>query len=329
MKTYFDLVDPNISAEIVEWTHNTATRHELISIVITAPRFLLAQLNTYGSAAKNAASSRAIPTAKILARVETPVLPSVVLANKAGMQGEIEVDEDLKQSFYDDIRILAKHAAAFARTYDKKVHKQHVNRFLEPFITVKQLMTMDLSGWGNLLAQRRHQDAQPEFQILASEILRAMKAGKKHRRSIVPLDYAIFVRGKNLNDVVVSRMLDHQPWMHLPFVTAAENAAIKDAVDVVTLSVARCARVSYWNDDSSMHLNLEDAQRMVREKLLHSDSNSPRHMSPFEHVALPIEWHGAGKFKGFVQLRKFIIDERASFPFAEHGLHGCDEANRE
>lgn len=326
MKTYFDLVDPNISAEIVEWTHNTATRHELISIVITAPRFLLAQLNTYGSAAKNAASSRAIPTAKILARVETPVLPPVVLANKAGMQGEIEVDEDLKQSFYDDICILAKHAADFARTYDKKIHKQHVNRFLEPFITVKQLMTMDLSGWGNLLAQRRHQDAQPEFQILASEILRAMKAGQKqHCRAITPLDHSIFKEGKDLNDIIIDTQDYISLKVHLPFVTDAESRQLK-AVDVVTLSVARCARVSYWNDDSSMHLNLEDARRMVHEKLLHSDSNSPRHMSPFEHIALPHRW-GGGKFKGFVQLRKYIVDECARFSFAEHGIH--DEANHE
>lgn len=321
MKTYFDVEDPNISAEIVEWTHNTSTGHELISIAITAPRFLLAQLNTYGSAAKNAASSRAIPTAKILARVMTPVLPPVVLANKAGMQGEVEVEQDLKQSFYDDIRILAKHAAEFARVYDKKVHKQHVNRFLEPFITVKQLMTMELNDWGNLLAQRRHQDAQPEFQILASEILRAMKANKNRCRPLTMLDKDwIFREGKDLNTVVVNNMTDHQSWMHLPFITAAENKSLNDAVEVVTLSVARCARVSYWNDDSSMHLDLADAQRMVREKLLHSDSDSPRHMSPFEHVAIPIKQRGHGKFRGYVQLRKYIVDERAKFPFAEHGI---------
>jgi thymidylate synthase ThyX len=58
----------------------------LTTLEVTFPRFVLAEFNTHRVFSRNSASSRAVPTSKLLERVENdPVLPIEWGRNKAGM----------------------------------------------------------------------------------------------------------------------------------------------------------------------------------------------------------------------------------------------------
>src|SRR5580692_11583097 len=61
----------------------------LTTLEVTFPRFVLAEFNTHRMFSRNSASSRAVPTSKLLERVETdPVLPLEWGRNKAGMSAD-------------------------------------------------------------------------------------------------------------------------------------------------------------------------------------------------------------------------------------------------
>ena len=58
----------------------------LTTMEVTFPRFVLAEFNTHRVLSRNSASSRAIPTSKIIDRVEVdPVFPVEWGRNQAGM----------------------------------------------------------------------------------------------------------------------------------------------------------------------------------------------------------------------------------------------------
>ena len=108
------------------------------------------------------------------------------------------------------------------RLSDLGVHKQHANRLLEPFqhITVVASAT----DWSNFFALRCHKDAQPEFQELAKAM------------------YSLYTAR-------IPKVLELGEW-HLPFVTPEER--LKFPIDdLITMSVARCARVSYNTHDGT------------------------------------------------------------------------------
>ncbi len=59
---------------------------------LTYPRFIHAELMTYGMFSRNAASSRAIPIKKMMARIrKNPAMPVYWGANQAGMQAKAEL----------------------------------------------------------------------------------------------------------------------------------------------------------------------------------------------------------------------------------------------
>src|SRR4051812_43727861 len=107
---------------------------------LTYPRFVHAELMTHRMFSRNSASSRAIPTEKLMARVrEDPALPVWWGRNQAGMQADGELG--------DEPRAAAQHLWLKARDQMLEMverlsavglHKQITNRLIEPwmFITV-------------------------------------------------------------------------------------------------------------------------------------------------------------------------------------------------
>ena len=103
----------------------------IITIEYSAPRFILAEFNTHRVFSRNAGSSRAIPTTKIIERVvESPVIP-IWNRNKPGMQGVFDVsDNEIAQweAIWLEVRDdVVRHAT---RLNEAKCHKQIVNRIL-------------------------------------------------------------------------------------------------------------------------------------------------------------------------------------------------------
>jgi hypothetical protein len=105
--------------------------------------------------------------------------------------------------------------------------------------------------------------------------------------------------------------LDYDQW-HLPYTTDEDRHYWKGHNDVLLrISVARCARVSYWNHEGKKDY-VKDSE--LYQKLL--DDPVIKHLSPFAHQARPAlacelagqpEWRS--NFKGWLQYRKLIPGE--------------------
>ncbi len=237
--------------------------HRLTTMEITYPRFIHSEFLTHRVFSRNSASSRAIPVEKMIQRIEeNPVLPSHWGENQKGMQARKEIEHKKaaialwKLAMYESLKV-AKELAHFG------VHKQVVNRLLEPFQHITTIVSS--TEWDNFFELRCHPDAQPEFQELA----RAMRTEL---------------------EISIPRCLSWHDW-HMPLLSEAEEGELSDPRMV---SAARCARISYLTHDGKRD---PEADVKLAERLLES-----KHMSPFEHVARPGKFD-CGNFKGWSQLR--------------------------
>jgi thymidylate synthase ThyX len=226
---------------------------------------------------RNSASSRAIPTSKLLERVQNdPVLPLEWGRNQKGMSAS-DVLTPEEEATAKRIWLEARDAAvAHARKLmDLKVHKQELNRVLEPFLWHTVVVTA--TEWENFFALRCAPNAQPEIRAAAMEMRRAIDASTP-----LPVDYG--------------------QW-HLPLLQDDERALPLETQKKI--SAARCARVSYLTHDGT--------REVEKDLELHDRLESDRHLSPFEHVATPLQdtqFHA--NFRGWVQMRAEI--EAATWP---------------
>jgi thymidylate synthase ThyX len=246
---------------------------------------------THRMFSRNSSSSRAIPIAKMVRQVRySPAKPIHWGKNEPGMQASQIIDAAINA---DDTWCKAASAAAGYAEYmaEQGLHKQVVNRVLEPFQVMHTVVTA--TEWDNFFNLRLHPDAQPEIQMLA----RAMK---------------------DAMDNSPSKELVPGEW-HLPYVTPGELAGEDFTIsseDLRNVSAARCARVSYLNHDKTE----PDAEKdlALAKKLL-----AAGHMSPFEHQAKPL-WntsphaHGvthfdprdeslwSGNFRSWIQHRQIL-----------------------
>jgi len=218
------------------------------------------QLLTHRLFSKNSSSSRAIKLDKMIELIETnPVVPHHFGQNQAGMQAKNEEVENK-----DDALRYWKNATRFAIRFAKGlgklgVHKQIVNRILEPFTHIKVVLTA--TEFDNFFKQRLHHDAQPEIQRLAQCMAAVMQA-------------------------VSPEELEYGEW-HTPYVphtrTEAGQLIYGDNLseeNAVKLSVSCCAQVSYRKLDDSFEKALDLYDRLVK--------SDPPHLSPTEHQATPM-----------------------------------------
>ena len=252
----------------------------LTTIEATFARFVLAELNTHRSFSRNSASSRAIPTKKLLERVvNDPVIPWFG-KNQSGMVAMEALPEDLRQQT-ETLWLRARdNAVSSARALlslgndQTHLHKQTVNRLLEPFLWHTVILTA--TEWSNFFALRCSPDAQPEIRDVAYRI-------------------------RDVYETSTPKLVPLESW-HTPLLQTDEDSELS-IEDKIKISVARCARVSYLTHDGVRDIQ---ADFDLYGKLLLS-----HHMSPFEHVARPLpdptQW--SGNFCGWHQHRKDIPDE--------------------
>lgn len=251
----------------------------LTTMEVTFPRFVLSEFNTHRVLSRNSASSRAIPTSKIIERLESdPVFPVQWGRNKAGMTAsDMLSDDEIEEG--KTVWLAARDAAiAQARQLQElRVHKQVVNRILEPYLWHTVIVTA--TEWSNFFELRCSPNAQPEIREGALQMRRALEGSSPER---VP-----------------------QGEWHLPLIQDDERDLDREVLKKV--SAARCARVSYLTHDGTRDLE-KDVE--LHERLKHD-----RHLSPFEHVATPaddVSFHA--NFRGWIQLRAAI--EKGSYALA-------------
>jgi thymidylate synthase ThyX len=246
----------------------------LTTMEVTFPRFILAEFNTHRVFSRSSASSRAVPTRKMIERViQSPVLPIEWGRNRAGMSASEAVSEQeeaiARQSWLSARDMAVKTAEALA---ELKVHKQVVNRVLEPFMW--HTVIVSATEWDNFFELRCAPNAQPEMQRTALLMRDALNASEP---SVVPMG----------------------AW-HLPLIQDDERRLEMETQKMI--SVARCARVSYLTHEGSRDIE-KDLQLFTRLK-------QDRHLSPFEHVATPAEdAEFYANFRGWRQMRATIEAE--------------------
>jgi thymidylate synthase ThyX len=268
---------------VVEHSKSEVTGKEIITFSLTYPRIIHAELMTHRMFSRNASSTRAIPTKKLIDRVrETPTFFVHVGANQPGMQAHAEVSDEIKAKFREEWNELANINADFAERWalEYGIHKQVTGRVLEPFSTISVLVTAtEYDNWYEL---RDHADAQPEIRDLASTMRKAKDASTPR--------------------LVGSRVItDARAW-HLPYVTLDERKSYP-VTKLLAMSAARCARVSYLTHDNqnpALESDIALYHRLVESK--------PLHASPLEHQALcsHLSYPNKNFTGGWVQHRSFL-----------------------
>lgn len=269
-----------IEVKIIADSYNTEMRSRLTTFELVYPRFIHSELMTHRMFSRNAASSRAIPIDKVIELLQTnPAMPVHWGKNQAGMQAntEIENKEGAKLLWLAARDSAINHAIVMR---DMGLHKQIVNRILEPYQMIKTIVTAtELNNWFWL---RDHADAQPEIKELAKKMHDAYTAN-------------------------IPQTLLEGEW-HVPYVNTqrsvhtSEFFYIDEHDKYITLEEARmisascCAQVSYRKNDGS----LEKAS-VVFDRLINS---VPVHASPVEHLATPVVDSDEFKIEGITHLDK-------------------------
>lgn len=190
------------------WGDDRITTLELVY-----PRYIHSELMTHRVFSRNASSSRATPINVLIDEVlNDPVFFDFVGCNKAGMVADEPLECEQLIKFKEDWYALGELVAHAVKAMSDKygVHKQTLNRALEPWSRIRTLVTS--TDWDNFFKLRLAPDAQPEMQSLAKAMKGAMELStpvenKKHLPYVLPCEFGLDFAQK--------------------------------------LSVARCARVSY------------------------------------------------------------------------------------
>lgn len=301
-----------IKATVIAHSKSSVSGKEIVTFELEYPRFIHSELMTHRLFSRNAASSRAIPVAKMIEQVRlSPAMPVHWGKNQPGMQAKEELtgcDLDATQS---DWLVAARAAASIAeRMSNYGAHKQIVNRILEPFQMMKTVLTA--TEFDNFFWLRKHADAQPEIKVLAEKMWEALQES---------------------NPVA----LEAGDW-HTPYFGA--GYWLKDCgvplYDALAISSSCCAQVSYRLLDDSLEKARDIFKKLVESK--------PVHASPFEHQATPMKvvtwpeycdpsvWldveeegithadrqghYWSGNFKSWIQHRQ-LIPENACWKYEE------------
>lgn len=230
------------------------------------PRLVHSEVLTHRQFARNAASSRAIPISKVIEQVKTnPAMPFKWGKNQAGMQAKEDVDELTKEAAIGVWLAARDSAVAHAQVLtDMGLHKQVVNRLLEPFQHIKVIMTTtEYENWKWL---RLHKDSDPTIYELARVIEIAR------------------------NESVPEQLKEgqwHLPYVHTEVINGIQYYFAEDASQITLeqaqkISCSSCAQVSYRKLDTSLEKAEDLYDRLV--------ASEPVHASALEHVAMVVDF---------------------------------------
>lgn len=267
----------------------------LDTIVARFPRFVLPEVNTHRVFSRNSASSRARSLQVTITEVmQDPVVP-IFTQNQRGMSGKLLEGEELvfAQNRWLDARDAAVASAlslavkrpvlpedvlcgAWRDVLDyyrkqvypygggQTVHKQNVNRILEPFMWHESVISS--TTWDNFYHLRIHPSAQPEIVQLARLCKFALNE--------TPVQDDVF---------------------HSPFVDG------KDKFLSLLESAGHCAQVSYRSVLGDVRDTFRVARSLAENEHYSPFEHPAMHVSVAEKVGVPVE--GRNFSSDWVQLR--------------------------
>ena len=184
---------------------------DLITVQARYPRFIHSEVMTHRVFSRSASSSRAVPIERMIQDVlDDPAMPVEWGSNKAGMQAGAQIENIIgaRTEWLEAMHWAVISSKELSRL---GLHKQIVNRVLEPFAHISVVITA--TDWQNFFDLRCHPAADPTMRALAEAIRDAI-------------------------DGSTATPLGIDDW-HKPYGGTLRKSA------------ARCARVSYLNHDGS------------------------------------------------------------------------------
>lgn len=244
----------------------------LTTFEIEVHRLIWSEFMTHRVFSRNAASSRAIPVQRTIDMVrDNPAVPIAFGKNQPGMQAKENLEgEELEKAREVWIKASQDACCRAQQLLWMGVHKQVINRLLEPFVMMKAVVTA--TEWDNFYELRYHEDADPHIYELARVTHEA------HSKS-VPV-----AKGPG-------------EW-HLPY--ADEGLSIEDAIAV---SGSCCAQVSYRKLDTSLEKARNIYDKLIHSKPAHASPIEHQAMVPHEMR----HWNVfCRNFKGWTQQRAIL-----------------------
>ncbi len=271
---------PHIRVTILADSENPMGKgSRLTTFKLEYPRYIHAEVMTYRMFSRNAQSSRAMPTAKLLDKIRNnPVVPLVWTSNKKGMQGGVPLyGFNLGLAKNEWLKAAEDAVLCCEQLHEEKLHKQYANRLIEPFSTITVICSA--TDWANFFHQRISPLAMPEITLLAIKMLRAIQESTPR---------IVGVTGSTTPP---------QEW-HLPFIKDQDQVECSDNPDhLLKVSAARCARVSYLNHDGTREIQ--------KDLKLYDHLVTNGHWTPLEHVACPESKHVKGELSYYANYRGF------------------------
>lgn len=316
-----------ISAKIICDSVSGSNNNRITTFELEYPRFIHSELMTHRMFSRNAASSRAIPITKMMDMVlEAPATPVEWGLNQAGMQAkEVHANPEVCKAIWELAAQQAVHSAEALQNLG--LHKQIVNRVLEPFQTMKTIVTG--TEFDNFFWLRCHKDAQPEIHVLADLMYeeyinstpQKLKEGEWH---LPYIDINLEKLGYTEENWLKVKEFDGFNGTRQEYLLDLMGITLEQAKKI---SASCCAQVSYRKLDESLDKAIKIYDQLV--------TMTPVHASPFEHLATPIpecEWNfslngdepsnlnmpeglthedrygnlWSGNFKGWIQYRQLI-----------------------
>jgi len=320
----------------------SAKGHRLTTMVVTFPRFILAELNTHRAFSRNSASSRAIPFQKMVKAVqENPFIPIAWQKDHKGMQGteylSTKYDHSGEHAWYAWLE-ARNQAVRIAKSMNELgVTKQLCNRLLEPFMWHTAIISA--TDWDNFFELRC-----PRYETKFGTFF-----SKKDARNV---EIDVTDRNPNTGEVELPNLDDILSWLsinkgqgeihimalaeamwdalnesnpkqlregewHLPFgdnidelelrnqvglINAFSNKELRYGIEHIKIAIARCARVSYTIVGEE-----GKPDNYAKDIELYGRLATSGHWSPFEHVAYNTEDDNRyGNFKGWKQQRQIL-----------------------
>lgn len=280
--------------------------NRITTMLCTYPFIIHAEVLTHRALNRNSASTRAIPSKKILQALrDTPFIPKQFAMNQPGMvagQPLSVEDQDKARAIWVDAMLDAiKHTE---KLHELGVHKQWANRIIAPFSYVQVLLTA--TDWDNFYGLRVSEYAQPEIKELAEVMLDAYSAS-----------YPVTLTDKECHAPLVteSDLYLKECFMGLyPNSSDLMDSHIHFNMLKMKVSANRCKRISYVNIDKTVTL---EGELQGFDSLLESG-----HYSPMEHQAVPFSDMDlrqvncrSGNLQGFVQFRKMFHKHEFGFNY--------------
>lgn len=247
------------------------TGDRVTTLLLTIPRIILSEFNTHRMFSRNSASSRAIPTNKMLTAIEKdPFIPIIWPKTHSGMSTDERLDESDKWHSVESWHVAVKHATSMSMhlTERYKVSKQIANRLLEPFMWHKVLVTA--TEWENFLALRADADAEPHMEMLSYAILNALNQSTPKQQAS---DKWHLPFGDQIDPKVIET--------NFPLPNGITDILDEYQFYSRKIVTGRCAQTSYTMLGSSLDvINPDQYSNLIN---LHDKLAESGHWSPFEH----------------------------------------------